>query len=290
MNMQDILGRVLQGNMTPSGADRLNNAVTPAPGADRTGLGGMFDAWATSMKSGVGAQGVGSSAGGSGILDNLGHTAKDMLAQAKGGVQQGNPLAIGGLAALAGAIFTGGGSALRGAVGAGALAVLAKVAYDAMQNKPGAAAPAGATVPQAEVPLGMRPPQTAGEEQKLEHRADIAVRAMIAAAKADGRVDDTERRNILDKVRASGADGEALRFIEARMAEPLDVGSLVAEVDGKEEALQVYAASLLGMEADTQAEQAYLNDLSRRLGLDLREVERVHVSLGIPQPDPRIYA
>jgi uncharacterized membrane protein YebE (DUF533 family) len=69
----------------------------------------------------------------------------------------------------------------------------------------------------------------------------------------------------------------------AEMARPLDLASLVGQVRGPEEAVEVYAASLLAIEVDTAAERDYLARLARSLGLDAGVVGEVHRALGVPQ-------
>lgn len=272
MNMQELLGQMLQGNMTPSGTDRLAKAVEPQPGGDQSPLGGVFDSWMDKMKSG----------GGSEMLDNLSATAKDMFTKTKEGVQSGNPLAVGGLAALAGAILGGGKGALRGAAGAGALAVLAKIAFEAMQGNAGISGTDQTRAGTSDhPPLGVRPPQSPAEEATLEHRASLAVRAMIGAAKADGRIDDKEYGRIVEKVKGAGAKGDTARFLEQLMAEPADIAGLAAAASDKEEALQVYAASFLAIEADTPREQDYLQKLAHALRLTQTDMDSVHRSLGV---------
>ncbi len=67
------------------------------------------------------------------------------------------------------------------------------------------------------------------------------------------------------------------------MQKPQDVAGLVAQVRGPEEAVEVYAASLLAIEVDTTAERDYLARLARSLGLDAGVVAEVHRTLGVPQ-------
>ena len=80
------------------------------------------------------------------------------------------------------------------------------------------------------LPVGMRPPETADEAEQLERRSLLALKAMIAAAKADGQIDQRERERILDKLNDSGA-GDAMRdFVAKEAAAPLDIDSLIREV------------------------------------------------------------
>ncbi len=106
------------------------------------------------------------------------------------------------------------------------------------------------------------------------------IRAMIAAAKADGAIDAEERRRILERL--GDASAEELAFVEAEMAKPLDLDELLADIPGPQAAVEVYTVSLLAIELDTQAEAGYLRDLAWRLNLPRNTVEQLHRQLGAP--------
>ena len=167
-------------------------------------------------------QGLGGGTG-SGGLGGLAEMAQGMFGQAKGSVQSGNPLAIGGLAALAGALLGGGGGATRGAIGGGALALLGTLAMQALRSRQQESTPADATALAREAPLGLREPQNASEEQELEQRALLIVRAMINAAKADGQIDGQEVARISAKLGDAGSEEEARAFLVEEMQKPSDV-------------------------------------------------------------------
>jgi uncharacterized membrane protein YebE (DUF533 family) len=108
-----------------------------------------------------------------------------------------------------------------------------------------------------------RPGAPVGEE-----RARLLVTAMVSAAKADGTIDAEERTRILGQLAARGA-GEAERaYLEEEMARPLDIDRLVAQVQDPVLAAEVYAASLLAVDPDTQAEKEYFAMLAARLNLE----------------------
>jgi uncharacterized membrane protein YebE (DUF533 family) len=111
-----------------------------------------------------------------------------------------------------------------------------------------------------------------------------SLRAMVAAAKADGDIDAAERGRIAGRVREAGAGGEALEFLMAELQQPLDLPALAAQVRGPEEAVEVYAASLLAIEVDSDAERAYLARLAQSTGLDAGTVGQIHTALGVPAP------
>lgn len=278
-NARDLLGALMQAGVSQSANDRLGHAMGPQ------GLGRADSPFGEILGQvpGGGGRGQGQRQGqGGGLGDVLGGLmgkAGGMVGDATAAVKGGNPLAVGGLAALAGALLGGGGDAVKGALGGGLLAVLGGLAMNVLKNQ--ASAGQGQTLGAA--PLGLRAPESAGEEAVLEERALVLIRAMVSAAKADGQIDAAERGRIAGQVKESGAGAEALEFLMAEMQRPQDVVGLVAQVRGPEEAVAVYAASLLAIEVDTAAERDYLARLSRSLGLDADAVGEVHRTLGVPQ-------
>lgn len=273
-NARDLLGSLMQAGVSQSANDRLGHAMGPQ------GLGRADSPFGEILGQVLGGGGRGQGQGqgqGGGLGDVLGGLmgkAGGMVGDATTAVKSGNPLAVGGLAALAGALLGGGGDAVKGALGGGLLAVLGGLAMNVLKNQ--------ASAGQGQ-PLGLRAPESAGEEAVLEERALVLIRAMVSAAKADGEIDPAERGRIAGQVKESGAGAEALEFLMAEMQRPQDVVGLVAQVRGPEEAVAVYAASLLAIEVDTAAERDYLARLSRSLGLDADAVGEVHRTLGVPQ-------
>jgi uncharacterized membrane protein YebE (DUF533 family) len=108
----------------------------------------------------------------------------------------------------------------------------------------------------------------------------IILKAMINAAKADGRIDDAEMQRILGKLEEAGADTEAREFVQAEMRRPFD-GQGLPEVANAQTAVEVYAASVLAIAVDTPAEREYLRRLAQGLGLEEGTVQRLHATLGV---------
>jgi uncharacterized membrane protein YebE (DUF533 family) len=186
-------------------------------------------------------------------------------------------LAIGGLGALAGVVLGGRrglGGALRGGLGGGVMALLGAMAYQALKSRTGQA---------PRVPLGLAAPQTEAEKAELARNSELVLKAMINAAKADGRVEESEVRRILGRVQDSGADPQSLEFLAAEMKKPMETAELVAAARGHPElAAQLYSASLLAIEVDTPAEKQYLEELAAALGLEPEVVQRLHQEFGLP--------
>lgn len=203
-------------------------------------------------------------AGGLGQLQNA---AKPQTGGGFSGGQMAGAAAASGLAGL----LLGGKSGRKMAKNVaiyGGLAGLGALAYRAYSDhKAGRAAVPAATADMAAPRDGrfLPPPgDTAAEEKK----AAVLVRAMIAAAKADGHIDETERQRILGQVDALGLEAPDREFLFAELTGPLDVAAVAAGADSEETAMEIYAASLLCIDIDSVAERRYLDDLARRLRLD----------------------
>ena len=113
-------------------------------------------------------------------------------------------------------------------------------------------------------------------------RAILLLRAMIAAAKADGEVDPEERANIVARLRAAGADADMQRFVEEELARPVNLYAITSEVRDAGTAAEVYAASLVAIHVDTEAERRYLDNLALRLGLDRVTADEINRRLAPP--------
>ena len=272
-NARDLLGQLVDHGMSSqTTSTRIGHAVGPQ------GAGGTDSPLAALFGGGGSAQ-TGSGSGGlSGILG----MAQGVFGDASSSVKSGSPLALGSLGALAGAVLGGGGKSVRGALGGGALALLGTLAYQAMRNQ--GQAPEAKTPEELaqHAPLGLREPQDANEEAELERRALLIIRAMINAAKADGEIDQSEIERIAGKIDEAGLGHEAHTFIAKEMAKPFDADVIISEVQDKELALEVYAASLLAIEVDTPAEQRYLEGLAHGLGLEPAMVRFLHQRMGVP--------
>jgi uncharacterized membrane protein YebE (DUF533 family) len=113
----------------------------------------------------------------------------------------------------------------------------------------------------------------------------LLVRAMIAAAQADGRLDGAEGRAIAARIDALGLDPASRADLLQQLVSPVDVGELVASVPSREAAIEVYTASLLAVDLDSPAERAYFQLLAARLDLPDELVRAIHeqVDAGTPR-------
>jgi uncharacterized membrane protein YebE (DUF533 family) len=163
------------------------------------------------------------------------------------------------------------------AIGMGLIGV-AIAAFEHFNAKPDSPAPpAGGPAP-GPPPVPPVPPPPAARTAPPQD-AVLLVRAMIAAAYADGQLDAEERRTIVDRLSAAGLAADERAFVAQELLSPASIDDLVAQARSPELAEQVYAASLLAIRVDTDAERQYLADLAARLALDAQTVERIHTTV-----------
>ena len=105
------------------------------------------------------------------------------------------------------------------------------------------------------------PPQAEAHSQAI-------LRALIAAAKADGHIDDRERQLIEGEFQRLGQDAEVQRWFTAELQKPLDPAEVAQAADSPEVASEMYLASLLVADEQSFVERSYLDELARQLRLD----------------------
>jgi uncharacterized membrane protein YebE (DUF533 family) len=204
----------------------------------------------------------------------------------------GSKGALGGLEKMTGALGNG---SLPGkaAVGLGLLGV-AMAAFEHFAEQKGAAArgpvPAGGPgVPPPPPAGGIRtPPPPPGGQPSAPPPPPSAVpadpvlliRAMIAAANADGVLDDTERMRILAQLEGTGLSGEEKDFLSEEFGAPRSLDEIAAAVDGPAAAAQVFTVSLMAVDADTPEEREYLEALRLALNLTDEQARSIARRLG----------
>lgn len=206
---------------------------------------------------------------GSQMGGQLGGKSGDLLGKAGqfGDIARNNPWKTAGIAAAL--LGTKTGRKLAGNVATvGGLAAIAGLGYLAYKNYQSGQAPQ--TVAHKEPEILPPPADSPFNPQSPALTNDFAltlIRAMIAAAKADGHIDAAERANIMDKVHAVDLGSEAEAFIANELANPLDIDDLVAAARTEEQRVELYTATRLTIDPDTRAERGYLDLLAGRLGL-----------------------
>lgn len=200
-----------------------------------------------------------------------------------------NPIATTGIAALL--LGTGVGRSITGsALKLGGAAAVAGLAYRAYQNYQAGNAPQPATQPGAEAAI-LAPPENSGFdlEEAPQGADDFAlslVRAMVAAARADGNIDEAERERIASRLQKAGLERDAADFIARELDAPLDVDAIVATARTDAQKMELYTASRLAIDPDTRAERGYLDMLAGRLGLPEALIEHIEATVDSAKTGP----
>ena len=201
----------------------------------------------------TGAQGGASTGGKGGLGDLLGSGGLGGMLSGAGG---------GALAASALGLLLGnksarkyGGQALTYG-GLAALGILAYKAYGNWQANQG-------TAPQTE-------PQTIDRvpAPQVEQHSQAILKALVAAAKADGHVDERERQLIDGELNKLNGDPALRQWLQAELNKPLDPAEVARAASTPEIAAEMYIASLILVDEEHFMERAYLEELAKQLKLD----------------------
>lgn len=103
---------------------------------------------------------------------------------------------------------------------------------------------------------------------EAESHSQAILKALIAAAKADGHVDDREREVIEGEFSRLGAEPEVRQWLQAELSKPLDPAEVASAATSPELAAEMYVASLIAADDQNFMERAYLDELARQLKID----------------------
>lgn len=129
-------------------------------------------------------------------------------------------------------------------------------------------APAGGWEP---VPGAPPPPVIAAEERE----GLLMLRAMVAAARADGHVDAAERGRIAEQLGDAGLSPAAREVVLAEFDRAAAPEDLAREARDPMLAAQLYAAAVAGAAGIEGAERAWLDGFARALRLDRAAAEAI---------------
>ena len=200
---------------------------------------------------------------------SAGPSSQDTLGGLLGGLFSGGGATRGGggLGGLLGGLLGGSGGSAggfaqgRSAGGSNyaALASLGMMAFQAYQSwqRSQAAAPQAAlrTVDQLSGP-------------EVEGHSHAILRALIAAAKADGRVDEQEQQLIYAEIKRQTSDPQLQQWLDEEVGKPLDAAEVARSAQDPAMAAEMYLASVMLVDDQQDAERAYLDELAAALQLD----------------------
>lgn len=186
-----------------------------------------------------------------------------------GGLLKGtsNAQAGGGLGGLLGGLggLLGGGAAARPAQGRSggmnyaalaSLGMMAFQAYQAWQSQ------------QATQPQGAFQTADQLDGPEAEAHSHAVLRALIAAAKADGRIDEKEQQMISDELAKHTDDPQLQQWLDAEVARPLNAADFAEYAHDPALASEIYLASVLLVDDQQDAERNYLDELAAQLQID----------------------
>ncbi|HBV75218.1 MULTISPECIES: tellurite resistance TerB family protein [Vibrio] len=148
-----------------------------------------------------------------------------------------------------------GGSALK----IGSVAALGGLAFKAYQNW------------QQQNQSAVAPSQTPSLEEindDLDERSKKLLQAVIAAAKADGHIDEKEQATIDSFIDNLGESRELSDFIQRELKKPLDPAEIAQNTHAPGLAAEVYLMSKIIVAEENFMEKAYLTELANKLNLE----------------------
>lgn len=184
---------------------------------------------------------------------------------------------LGGGAAAAGLLSMflkkGKGQRIAHAGSMAALGALAYAAYQKYQQNQSAGTESAA----AAAPLAL--PETAfSANNDSENAGRVILRTMIAAAAADGSIDETEQNLILQE---GSEDAEMRQWLAAEAARPAQPAEIAREIGGDTAlAAEAYLAARLVCADLSRKEIVFLSQLSQALQLDDKLVDSLEKQAG----------
>lgn len=105
-------------------------------------------------------------------------------------------------------------------------------------------------------------------ENKTALDSETLLRVMVSAAKADGHVDEQELAVMRDRLAEAGVDENVNDMLLKEMVKATTVEEVAALAnDDKQAAIEIYLVSRVVIDEANEAEQAYLAQLQKALGL-----------------------
>ncbi len=161
------------------------------------------------------------------------------------------------------------------ALKAGGLAVIGGLAYKAWQHHK-----KDETATQDSAPPAAFVPETPEDSSILNM---LLIRSMIAAARADGSIDNAEHQTIMSRIGELQLGDAEKAYLFEQFAAPVDVHALARDADTEAHAAEMYAASLMIVSPPSPQEQQYLDSLGNALQLPAGLKQEIHRAIETPQ-------
>lgn len=125
-------------------------------------------------------------------------------------------------------------------------------------------------------------PQNEFRENDPMH-SELILKAMIAAAKADGHVDTQEMERIENALKESGIGHQLQSIIHNELHKPLAPNEVARLAATPQQAAEIYLASLIVIDEQNFMEKAYLQELAKQMQLAPEVINQLETQLRIEQ-------
>lgn len=113
------------------------------------------------------------------------------------------------------------------------------------------------------------------DEEGANKRSQILLRAMIAAAKADGHIDKKELVAINEQIVKLSLSSDVATLLQDEISKPLDVKDIAALAENSAIAAEIYLVSAVVTDKENSMEKAYLEALAKAMQLPDALVEQL---------------
>ncbi len=186
------------------------------------------------------------------------------------GAQTGGMSELGGIGSILGSLLggsAGGGASRSGAGGMGGLGGLGGLLGSLMGGQ-------AESIPPPPVPRNAPPPTQENVTLNM-------LRALVYAARADGRVDASEQAAIQDHINKVGLGNQAQAFIDQTFREAVDPNVIARNITSPDEAMNIYVLTCAVTGLDDPREQQYAQDLANALQIPVQAQQAVKQRLGV---------
>ncbi len=182
------------------------------------------------------------------------------------GAQSGGMGELGGIGSILGSLLGGSAGGMSGS-GAGGLGGLGGLLGSLMGGQ-------AESIPPPPVPRNAPAPTQ-------ENVTVNMLRALVYAARADGRVDASEQAAIQDHIKKVGLGNQAQAFIDQTFREPVDPNVIARNITSSDEAMNIYVLTCAVTGLDDPREQQYAQDLANALQIPVQAQQAVKQRLGV---------
>jgi len=105
------------------------------------------------------------------------------------------------------------------------------------------------------------------DEDEANKRSKILLKAMIAAAKSDGHINQKEIAAIDEQIKKLNLSSEVASLLKDEIEKPLNVKEIAALAENSAIAAEIYLVSAVITDRENSMEKAYLDELAKAMDL-----------------------